>query len=129
MRGIRRTLNLPALLMMCFILLTFTMPVGSAWAGQNQSIELPITGMTCAACSLAVKTVLKRLDGIHQVRVSFEKKTAVVIYNPQQVTPEQMAQAVNDTGKFGTDLHAVENYPQREDTKNGSKNLLLFQSQ
>ncbi len=37
--------------------------VGNAWAGQEQTIELSVTGMTCAACGFAVKTVLKRLDG------------------------------------------------------------------
>jgi copper chaperone CopZ len=85
--------------------------VDSVWAGQEQSIELPITGMTCAACGFAVKTVLKRLDGIHDAKVSYEKKSATVTYDLQQVTPEQMAEAVNATGTFGIDLQAVEKNP------------------
>ncbi len=85
--------------------------VDSVWAGQEQSIELPVTGMTCAACGFAVKTVLKRLDGVHDAKVSYEKKTAIVSYDPQRVTPEQMAEAVNATGTFGIDLHSVEKHP------------------
>ena len=85
--------------------------VDSARADQEQSIELPITGMTCAACGFAVKTVLKRLDGVHDAKISYEKKSATVSYDPQQVTPEQMAEAVNATGTFGIDLQAVEKNP------------------
>jgi copper chaperone CopZ len=80
--------------------------ISSARAAETQTVELPVEGMTCAACTFAVKTVLKRLDGVHEVKVSYGERKAVVVYDPQQVTPEQMAEAVNATGSYQVVLPA-----------------------
>lgn len=62
------------------------------------SVTLTVEGMTCASCSVAVRTALKRLDGVQDARVSVEEKRAVVDYEPAKVTPQQMVDAVNRLG-------------------------------
>jgi Cu+-exporting ATPase len=62
------------------------------------SVTLTVEGMTCASCSVAVRTALKRLDGVRDARVSVEEKRAVVDYEPARVTPQQMIDAVNRLG-------------------------------
>jgi Cu+-exporting ATPase len=62
------------------------------------SVTLNVEGMTCASCSVAVRTALKRLDGVRDARVSVEEKRAVVDYEPAKVTPQQMVDAVNRLG-------------------------------
>lgn len=62
------------------------------------SVALSVEGMTCASCSVAVRTALKRLDGVRDARVSVEEKRAVVDYEPARVTPQQMIDAVNRLG-------------------------------
>jgi copper chaperone CopZ len=62
------------------------------------TVTLTVEGMTCSSCSVAVRTALKRLDGVRDARVSVEEKRAVVDYEPTKVTPQQMVDAVNRLG-------------------------------
>jgi copper chaperone CopZ len=62
------------------------------------SVTLAVEGMTCASCSVAVRMALKRLNGVHTVEMSVEKKRAVINYEPAKVMPERMIEAVNRLG-------------------------------
>ena len=57
-------------------------------------VTLNIEGMTCGSCEIAVKRVLTKVSGVKSATVSFEKKNAVVTYDAQKVSPEQIAGAV-----------------------------------
>lgn len=61
-------------------------------------ITIQIEGMTCDACAVSVRKALKQRDGVKSVEVSFKKKRAIVKYDPEKVTPEQLAEAINQTG-------------------------------
>lgn len=65
---------------------------------KAQTIALTVEGMTCASCSVAVRTALKQLDGVKDAKVSAPDKRAVVDYEPAKVTPQQMVDAVNKLG-------------------------------
>lgn len=67
-------------------------------APAAESVTLAIEGMTCASCSTAIRTALKRLDGVRDARVKADEKRAVVDYEPAKVTPQQMVDAVNKLG-------------------------------
>lgn len=58
------------------------------------TVTLRVEGMTCGGCTLATRKVLERLDGVTSADVSYEKKQAVVIYDPAKVTVAQMIAAV-----------------------------------
>lgn len=45
---------------------------------MGQTIEFNVTGMTCDHCVHAVTTAIKELDGVSDVSVSLEKKSATV---------------------------------------------------
>lgn len=62
------------------------------------TVTLNVEGMTCASCSVAVRSALEKLDGVRRVRVSIEEKQAVVDYQVAKVTPQQMIEAVNRLG-------------------------------
>jgi copper chaperone CopZ len=47
---------------------------------------------------VAVRTVLKRLDGVKEEKVNLSEKNAVVEYEPAKVKPQQMVDAVNRLG-------------------------------
>ncbi|MBA4389684.1 MAG: copper-translocating P-type ATPase [Syntrophus sp. (in: bacteria)] len=42
-------------------------------------IELPITGMSCAACSARIERELNKMDGIREAHVNFPLKKAVIL--------------------------------------------------
>lgn len=63
-----------------------------------KTVSLTVEGMTCASCSVAVRTALKKLDGVNDAKVSVPDKRAVVDYEPAKVTPQMMVEAINNLG-------------------------------
>ena len=63
-----------------------------------QTVALTVEGMTCASCSVAVRTALKKLDGVKDAKISVSENRAVIEYEPAKVTPRQMVEAVNKLG-------------------------------
>lgn len=59
---------------------------------------IPIEGMTCNACVASVKKKLKSMDGLREVEVSLEHRNVTLTYNPTEVTPAQVQQAINEVG-------------------------------
>lgn len=44
-----------------------------------EKIELPITGMNCAACAARIERVLNKMDSVQEARVNFPLKKAVIL--------------------------------------------------
>lgn len=62
---------------------------------------IAILGMMCAGCSARVEQKLNALDGIQTAAVNLSARTALVEYDPQQITLEQMK---DELGKIGYDM-------------------------
>lgn len=73
-------------------------PAAAVEVAAEATTTLKVEGMTCASCSVTVKTALKKLDGVRDAQVSAKEKRARVTYDPARVTPERMVQAVKDAG-------------------------------
>jgi mercuric ion transport protein len=56
--------------------------------GLNR-IVIPVEGMTCATCEIAVRHALKRVDGVKFAHVSVASKMATVAYEPQKTDPNK----------------------------------------
>jgi mercuric ion binding protein len=67
------------------------------WAGER-TITLAVENMTCAACPITVRTAIGRVDGVTDVRVDFERKTAIVVFDDRVTTPAQLAEASRRAG-------------------------------
>lgn len=59
---------------------------------------LAVANMDCAACPLTVTKALSRVDGVHDVSVSFEKKQAVVTFDDTKTTTTALTQATANVG-------------------------------
>lgn len=57
-----------------------------------------VTGMTCAGCVRRVETTLADLEGVNSATVNLMTEEAVVSYDPVQLDPETIEQAVNALG-------------------------------
>lgn len=62
------------------------------------TVAIPVAGMTCAACPVAVRTALKKIDGVESADASREKKEAVVVFDAGKAKPEQFVEAINKLG-------------------------------
>lgn len=69
-----------------------------ASAPSEATVTIPVAGMTCASCSVAVRTALKRIEGVKSVDVDRDQKQARVIYDAAKAKPEQFVEAINKLG-------------------------------
>jgi len=60
-------------------------------------IDLPITGMTCAACATRIEKVLNRLPDVHAA-VNFATEKAHVEYPAEALTPADLITAIRKAG-------------------------------
>lgn len=72
----------------------------------------PILGMACSVCAANVEKTLSSLNGVSSVSVSLVGRTALVDYNPDVVTPDDMKHAVSAAGydmvvEAGSDVEAI----------------------
>ena len=72
---------------------------------MSTSIRIPVSGMTCAACSARVQRALEKQPGVENANVNLMMKTATVSYDPSAVAPEQLVDTIKSTG-YGAELAA-----------------------
>ena len=64
---------------------------------MSQTIELPITGMTCATCANRIERKLNKLEGV-SASVNYATEKATVEYDPAAVGPDALVGAVEAAG-------------------------------
>ncbi len=57
-----------------------------------------VHGMTCGGCEVGVERVVKKLDGVEEVKASHKEGRAEVTYEPEKVTTEQIVEAIGTLG-------------------------------
>jgi Cu+-exporting ATPase len=65
---------------------------------EKKQVTLPVTGMTCANCSLNIERNLKRLDGVEGATVNLATEKASVVYDPSTVTERDFLALIRDIG-------------------------------
>ncbi|HEX8140230.1 MAG TPA: heavy metal translocating P-type ATPase [Pyrinomonadaceae bacterium] len=69
---------------------------GNSSAGER--VDLPITGMTCAACARRIERRLKKAVGVESAGVNFATARATVLYDPQATGMRQLIETVKEVG-------------------------------
>ncbi len=70
-----------------------------------ETITLPVTGMTCAACQARVQRTLERAPGVALAAVNLMLHSATVHFDPVTTTPERLVELIRDSG-YGAELPA-----------------------
>lgn len=65
---------------------------------EKKQVTLPVTGMTCANCSLTIERNLKRLDGVQEATVNLATEKASVVYDPSIVNDGDFLALIRDIG-------------------------------
>ncbi len=65
---------------------------------MNKTIQLKITGMTCASCVLHIETDLKELDGVTEAVVNLPLKKGSVTFDTSKVDEKKIVAAVKKAG-------------------------------
>jgi P-type Cu+ transporter len=69
-----------------------------AQSSLQQRLDLPVTGMTCAACARHVENALAKTPGVVSANVNVALHRATVVIDPAAVEPQALAQAVENAG-------------------------------
>jgi len=67
-------------------------------ATPTESITLPILGMSCASCQLHIEEALRATAGVESAHVDLISHRASVVFDPAQVAPAQLVEAVRASG-------------------------------
>ena len=63
-----------------------------------KEIILNIEGMHCEGCSSRLTKILNNLDGVSDAKVSLENKKADLEYDEEQISIENIKEAISDAG-------------------------------
>ncbi len=63
-----------------------------------ESIQLPVTGMTCNGCVRTIEKKLSATPGVLSARVSLESGSAAVDFDPERAKPADIVAAIEKLG-------------------------------
>jgi Cu+-exporting ATPase len=85
------------------------MASGTVEAGRDAAqdagakVTIPVSGMTCAACSGRVQRALSKQPGVEDAAVNLMTSNATVRFDPASTSPEALVEAIRATG-YGAEL-------------------------
>jgi Cu+-exporting ATPase len=72
-----------------------------------ETVRIPVSGMTCAACSGRVQRQLEKQPGVNEAAVNLMTQQATVTYDASATSADALVEAIRETG-YGAEL------PQRD---------------
>lgn len=64
----------------------------------TKTAMIPVEGMVCFTCEIAVSSSLKKINGVVNVKASAKDGKAWVEYDPSKTNIQQLVEAINKTG-------------------------------
>jgi len=64
----------------------------------DERIDMPITGMTCAACANRIEKTLAKQPGVNHASVNFATETATVNFDPAATNIDSLVETVRSAG-------------------------------
>lgn len=65
---------------------------------KTKAIIIPVEGMTCFTCEIAVSSSLKKINGVVDVNASAKEGKVQVKYDPSKTNIRQLIETINKTG-------------------------------
>ncbi|MBL7049275.1 MAG: copper-translocating P-type ATPase [Nitrospira sp.] len=78
----------------------------SAKDTSARKLEVPVTGMTCAACSARVQKALESGKGVQSANVNLAAERATVYYLPSETDSSEIIKIITDAG-YGVSLSSI----------------------
>jgi Cu+-exporting ATPase len=79
---------------------------GKEISPEAKRADLPVTGMTCAACSSRVQNTLSELKGVEKASVNLAVGQATVYYNPAETSVDEFVKTIKDLG-YGVSVSTI----------------------
>jgi Cu+-exporting ATPase len=65
---------------------------------DHETITIPVSGMTCAACQARVQRALTKAPGVDSASVNLMTNTATVEYDSGVTSPDSLVEQIRATG-------------------------------
>jgi mercuric ion binding protein len=65
---------------------------------KPQTLYLNVPTMDCATCPITIKASLLKVPGVSKVKVSYERREAVVVFDDSQASVADLKKATEDAG-------------------------------
>jgi mercuric ion binding protein len=65
---------------------------------KPQTLSLNVPTMDCATCPITIKAALLKVPGVSKVKVSYERRDAVIVYDDSQASVADLKKATEDAG-------------------------------
>lgn len=72
--------------------------IASLAMAKQQTVLLNVPTMDCATCPITIKAALTKVPGVSKVKVSYEKREAVIVFDDAKATVADLKQATEDVG-------------------------------
>jgi mercuric ion binding protein len=74
--------------------------LGAACAAnaKQQTVSLNVPTMDCATCPITIKAALTKVPGVSKVKVSYEKREAVIQFDDAQASVADLKKATEEVG-------------------------------
>ena len=89
------------------------------------TIELPVSGMTCASCQTRVQKALSKQDGVADANVNLLMESATVTYDPLTTGPDALIRAIETTG-YGASMPRTGQSPLEAVTSDDAERELRY---
>ena len=101
-------MRITAVSILSFGLLALCLSIFTACSSQTEAsvAEIKLPTVQCGMCTSTVSKALKKVDGVVEVDVDLEKKTARVTYMSERVSVTKLEQAVAKAGYGANDTKA-----------------------
>ena len=70
----------------------------TAASSIGETVTFDVDKMTCATCPIVVRKTMLRVDGVKEVSIDLDSKTAVVTYDVELTTPAEIGSASTEVG-------------------------------
>ncbi len=82
------------------VLVIAVLAAGSLNAAPDgeETVSFTVDKMTCATCPIAVRKAMERVEGVKEVTVDFDSKTAVVTYDAAMTDATAIGAASTNVG-------------------------------
>ena len=64
----------------------------------QQTVTLPIAGMTCANCAMNIERGVKKLDGVETAGVNFAAEQAMIAFDPSKLGVREIMEKIDSVG-------------------------------
>lgn len=65
---------------------------------KAQTVSLNIPTMDCSTCPITIKAALVKIPGVSKVKVSYDRREAVIVYDDSKASVDDLKKATADAG-------------------------------